>query len=398
MKITSKAIPRLFFSNTFWEKVTFSELFSESKGKNKQLTYSADKIISVATMSWKEASVDVREPYLKTYNFLKKGDIAFEGNKSKNFHSGRFVLNDLGDGIVSHVFVVFRPKINMDMNFWKYYIHDENVMGRILEKTTTKTTMMTSIVAKDFLKQKINIPALKEQKKIGLVISQVDNLIDLNKKKVDQLRNCKKLTLQRLFSVEWRFKGFSDPWEQRKLKELYQVYSGQTPSKKDPLNYSSTGTPWIRTTELNNYKIVSAQVFVSKAGLKGLHVLEKDSVLLAMYGGMNQIGRTGILTFPATINQALSAFEPNGYINPYFLLAELNVRVSEWKPLAASSRKDPNITKKDVENFMISYPSLEEQKEIASSYKLLSKLIVANEKKVDELKQLKKYLMQNMFV
>ncbi|WP_260340286.1 restriction endonuclease subunit S [Levilactobacillus parabrevis] len=169
-------------------------------------------------------------------------------------------------------------------------------------------------------------------------------------------------------------------WEQRKLGELYQVYSGKTPSKKGLKNYSSFGIPWIRTTELNNYEIIGANIFLSNNGVKNLRVLKKNSVLLAMYGGLSQIGRTGILMFPATINQALSAFEPNLNIDPYFLLAALNTRVSEWKPLAASSRKDPNITKSDVENFILGYPSLEEQVLISKIYKSFSETIVANER------------------
>ena len=106
-----------------------------------------DKIISVANMYFKPDARISDEEYLRTYNVFRLGDIAFEGNKSKNFAFGRFVENTIGDGIVSHVFVVFRP-LHHDHNlgYWKYAINNENVMGRILARCTKKTTMMTNLV------------------------------------------------------------------------------------------------------------------------------------------------------------------------------------------------------------------------------------------------------------
>ena len=67
-------------------------------------------------MSWKTNVRISSEDYLATYNVLRKGDIAFEWNKSKKFSFGRFVENDIGDGIVSHVFVVFCSKVSPIMS------------------------------------------------------------------------------------------------------------------------------------------------------------------------------------------------------------------------------------------------------------------------------------------
>ena len=122
-------------------------------------------------------------PYMRTYNIFRVGDIAFEGHKSKIYSYGRFVENDIGDGIVSHVFDVFRPVKMLDLYFWKYIVNNENVMGPILRKTTTKATMMNNLVAKDFLKAEIIIPSDDEQQKIGSFFKYLDELITLHQRR-----------------------------------------------------------------------------------------------------------------------------------------------------------------------------------------------------------------------
>lgn len=196
---------------------------------------------------------------------------------------------------------------------------------------------------------------------------------------------------------EIRFPGFTEDWEQRKLGELYETYSGMTPLRSDLSNFENPDTPWIKTTDLRNNAITFNEEKISNKASKKLKLLPKGTVLIAMYGGFNQIGRTGILTYPATINQALTALQPLKEITPYFLLTELNYRVNDWKRLAASSRKDPNITKKDVENFNFYFPKLDEQIEIGSFFKSLDSTIVLYQRKLDLLKETKKGFLQKMF-
>ncbi|MCT3569406.1 restriction endonuclease subunit S, partial [Levilactobacillus brevis] len=136
---------------------------------------------------------------------------------------------------------------------------------------------------------------------------------------------------------------------------------------------------------------------ISAKAANKLKVLPVNTVLIAMYGGFNQIGRTGLLTYPATINQALTALEPNDSISPYFLLTELNYRVNDWKKFAASSRKDPNITKRDIDNFMINFPTQQEQQKLGEFFTSIDNLIAANQRKLDLLKEQKKGYLQKMF-
>ena len=170
------------FTDT-WEQRKFSELYEKVSRKN-DLTYGKDDIISVANMYFKEDSYITDESYLLTYNIFELGDIAFEGNKSKNYAHGRFVENTIGNGIVSHVFDVFKPIMKpYDLQFWKYAINNEQLMGGILLRSTKASTMMTNLVANDFLQETFLTPTYPEQKKIGAFFQQLDNLITLHQRK-----------------------------------------------------------------------------------------------------------------------------------------------------------------------------------------------------------------------
>lgn len=194
------SVPEIRFSGFTedWEQRKLGELYEKVNEKN-DLSFGADKIISVANMYFKEDVKESNEDYMRTYNVMRLGDIAFEGNKSKNFSHGRFVENTIGDGIVSHVFDVFRPVMNYDLLFWKYLVNNENVMGRIMTRCTKASTMMTNLVAKDFLNEDILVPTIEEQSKIGECIDKIDHLITLHQRKCDELQNIKKYMLQNMF-------------------------------------------------------------------------------------------------------------------------------------------------------------------------------------------------------
>lgn len=194
-----------------------------------------------------------------------------------------------------------------------------------------------------------------------------------------------------------RFHEFDNIWTKSKLGEIYEVYSGNTPSRSNNRNYQNGEIPWIKTTDLNNSIIFANEEKISLHGAKKLRVLPKNSVLIAMYGGFNQIGRTGILSYPATINQALAALVPVNEIDPNFLLNFLNFKKESWRNVAASSRKDPNITKNDVEKFIISFPSLPEQSAIGSLFRTLDELLASYKVNLTNYQSLKATMLYKMF-
>ena len=182
-----------------WTSYSFYELFKKSTIKN-DLRYGSDRIISVANMYFIPNTYLTDTEYLKTYNIMKVGDIAFEGNKSKKFSYGRFVENTIGDGIVSHVFQVFSPKKKEhDVYYWKYAINNENVMKGILGRCTKSSTMMTDLVVKDFLAESILVPSYEEQVLIGKFFFKLDNQIALQTQRLEKLKQIKSACLDKMF-------------------------------------------------------------------------------------------------------------------------------------------------------------------------------------------------------
>ena len=188
-------------------------------------------------------------------------------------------------------------------------------------------------------------------------------------------------------------------WEVKRLGEIGKITSGCTPLRSN-LEYHSNGEIyWIKTTDLNNGIIIDTEEKITQKALKetSLKILPIGTVLVAMYGGFNQIGRTGLLGIEATINQALSAILcDKKIICNYYLLSWLNSNVGVWKSFAGSSRKDPNITSKDVADFPFLLPPLPEQQKIAE---ILSVWDEANEKQTQLIAQLetrKRGLMQQL--
>ncbi|BBF79065.1 restriction endonuclease subunit S [Acinetobacter ursingii] len=196
-----------------------------------------------------------------------------------------------------------------------------------------------------------------------------------------------------------RFKEFDGDWFQSKIGEIFQVTSGSTPLRSDNRFFENADIAWVKTTDLNNGLIEKTEEKISQIALKetSVKILPKGTVFVAMYGGFNQIGRTGLLVHEAACNQALSAIYPNEKIDSYFLLTFLNHKVDDWKNFAASSRKDPNITKSDVLAFPLKYPVKEEQTKIAAFLSAVDEKISQLTQKHELLSQYKQGMMQKLF-
>jgi type I restriction enzyme S subunit len=152
-----------------------------------------------------------------------------------------------------------------------------------------------------------------------------------------------------------------------KIRDFAKVTSGSTPSRSKHEEYFQGGTlPWVKTMDLTNGPIASTNERITSLAAKTCKPYQKGTVLVAMYGGFKQIGRTGLLIYDASINQALSAIDVNRTkCTPEYLIQYLNHNVMQWRRFAASSRKDPNITSADVRAFEVTLPPLSEQKAIA---------------------------------
>lgn len=164
-----------------WEQRKLGELYQKNTEKNEDLI-GYDKTISIATMTYKGEGNGASDNSLRAYKVLRTGDLAFEGHTNKEFRYGRFVANDIGIGIMSPRFSTLRPKNDMPIIFWKYYIHYEPVMKSVLVNSTKAGTMMNELVISEFMTQPIFIPSYEEQKKIGAYLDQIDQLITLHQR------------------------------------------------------------------------------------------------------------------------------------------------------------------------------------------------------------------------
>ena len=188
-------------------------------------------------------------------------------------------------------------------------------------------------------------------------------------------------------------------WEVVRLGEVFQVSSGATPLRQNKLFWENPTIQWVKIGDLNNSFIISTEEKISLLALKKTtcKLLPKNTLLIAMYGGFNQIGRTGILSIEATTNQAISALIPkNNKISPIFVNACLLLNKEKWKEFAISSRKDPNITKTDIEKFQIPLPPLAEQEKIAQILGVWDKGISVLKSLIEAKTKRKKALMQRL--
>lgn len=378
-----------------WEQRKFSELYARSSEKNDG-SIGMDKNITVATMQFKnDVKVSTTE-YLKTYYTFKLGDIAFEGHQSKEFRYGRFVENDIGNGIVSHIFAVFRPIQEYDLYFWKYAINNETLMQRILARSTKASTMMHDLVTNDFLNETFLVPSVKEQKQIGAFLNKLDNIITLHQRKCEQTKKLKKYMLQKMFPrngakvPEIRFDGFTYDWEQRKLGDVFKEYSEKNHTELSALTIIQGGGTVKRedsdrnlmydTSNLSNYKMVRKDDFI-------VH-------LRSFEGGLEKSSLDGIIS-PA-YHTFHSDMADSRFYYPYFRSYEFikHKLVSHVYGI----RDGRSIDIDGMKTIEIPYTSIEEQRKIGDYLDCLDHLITLHQRKCDELKKMKKYMLQNMFI
>ena len=387
-----------------WEQRKFSELYEKVSRKN-DLTYGKDDIISVANMYFKEDSYITDESYLLTYNIFELGDIAFEGNKSKNYAHGRFVENTIGNGIVSHVFDVFKPIMkHYDLQFWKYAINNEQLMGGILLRSTKASTMMTNLVANDFLQETFLVPTYPEQHKIGVFFQELDNLITLHQRKLEKLKLVKKSMLEKMFpkngsSVpEIRFNGFTDDWEQRKLGDIVKEVTRNEPT---------TDAPIMMITANNGFIEQSERYAFNNAGesLKKYILLEKGE--LAYNHGASKLRPYGSCFALTTRENARIPFVYHCFSaaaqNSEFLSIELNgadVENQLRRIVSSGARMDGllNISFQEYASVSVLLPSIKEQDKIASFFANIDNLITLHQRKVEKLQIMKKSMLEKMFV
>lgn len=376
-----------------WKSLKLGKLFDERSEANcaelELLSVTATRgIIPRSEIEGKDNSNEDKSKYLK----VCKGDIAYN---TMRMWQGVSALSDY-EGIVSPAYTVLAPKDDVCAKYFAYLFKLPHTVFNFYRYSQGIVDDQRSLKYRNFIRVTANIPPLAEQRAIAEILTTTDRLIALKERLIAAKRKQKRWLMSQLLTGKLRLPGFSGAWESVRLGEMYHIYSGQTPYRGDPANYENSTTAWVKTTDLNNSSVVSNEESISDKAAKKMKTLPVGTVLIAMYGGFNQIGRTGMLSYPATINQAISALPPINEVNPYFLISVLNIRVGYWRRIAASSRKDPNITKKDVASFILHYPTLPEQQAIAAVLTAADREIELLTREMEQERQIKEYLMQQL--
>jgi type I restriction enzyme S subunit len=306
--------------------------------------------------------------------------------------------------MVSPAYVVLAPHQDVRPEFYGYFFKLDSSLRLFTSHARGANKDRLRLYYDSFAKTPLPHPSLAEQQKIAECLTSLDECIAAQGKKVDALAAHKKALMQQLFPREGesaprlRFPEFRNAgeWEPTTLGELGKISSGTTPARANSEFFEGGTIPWVKTTDLNNSVItVTEECITTKAAAR---INPVGSVLVAMYGGFKQIGRTGILGVPAATNQAMSVLVVDGAkALPVYVLTWLNAKVDDWKRIASSSRKDPNVTGSDVAGFPIQLPSTVEQQRIAACLGSLDARLAAESAKLAALKTHKKGLMQQLF-
>lgn len=387
-----------------WVEKFFEELYTRCIEKN-DLSFEADKIISVANMFYRSSVASSSDEYMRTYNIMRLGDIAYEGNKSANYAYGRWVENYIGDGIVSHVFEVLRPKSKYDLLFWKYAINNECIMRHILLRCTKKATMMTNIVVSDFLKQKIDVPSIEEQYKIGLFLQSIDSTITQREKELEKLKNIKRALLEKLFPQNGekvpalRFKEFTEEWGEVALGSIADRVTTKNSSKAYTETFTNSAEHGIMSqSDFFDHAIANQE------NITGYYVVQENDFVynpriskLAPVGPINRnkLGRTGV------VSPLYTVFRPKNvsveYLEVFFIQNSWN-KFMNFNGNSGARLDRFSISDAIFWQMPIQYPQIEEQQKTAKLITTLSNLLSLREKQLTLLKHTKQALLEQMFV
>ena len=388
-----------------WEQRKFSDMYEVNNERNTDCKLGYDRTLSIATMTFNGGN-GAADDSLNGYKVIRVGDIAFEGHANKVHAYGRFVLNDAGDGLMSPRFSCLRPIVEQRYSFWKYYIPYEETMRPILVKATKSGTMMNELVPDDLMRESILVPCLAEQEAIGDCLSQLDSLITLHQRKYDKLVVFKKSMLEKMFpkdgeSVpEIRFAGFTDPWEQRKLGDYVVVSTAKNAdgrfNKEDVLSVSG------------EYGIVNQIAFQGRsfAGSSVLNygivntgdIVYTKSPLNSNPYGIIKVNK-GI---PGIVSTLYAVYRPQDNVHTNFIQVyfEQHERMNNYMhPLVNKGAKnDMKVTAENALKGVVTFPSREEQVIISEFFDRLDSLITLHQRKLELLQNIKKSLLDKMFV
>lgn len=296
-----------------------------------------------------------------------------------------------------------RVKSDDSPKFISHYMRTDNFKNKVIFPLIA-TSSQPALSMENIRKFMINMPKNRdEQDRLAEYFESLDHIITLHQRKCDDTKELKKYMLQKMFPKngekfpEIRFKGFTEAWEQRKLGELAEIVGGGTPSTSVN-SYWDGDIDWYAPAEIGEQiYLESSQRKITEEGLNksSAKILPIGTVLFTSRAG---IGKTAILQKEGCTNQGFQSIVPNKEkLDSYFIFTR-SEELKRYGETVGAGSTFVEVSGKQMANMELMMPkTMPEQQQIGEFFTNLDNLITLHQRKCDTLKELKKYMLQNMF-
>lgn len=324
---------------------------------------------------------------IKNYQVLK-GDVLFTRTSEtvEEIGTTAVIIEDLKDTVFSGFVLRGRPKNKLlDIEFCRYCFSSVIVRKQILTTASYTTRALTN--GRLLSEVQIPLPPTKaEQTAIATALNDADALIQKLEQLISKKRNIKSGAMQELLRPK-------EGWEEKKLGEVANFFSGGTPSTSIS-SYYGGDIPWITSSDLNKEKIFEVEGKITEEGLRNSSAkrVKKGTLLLALYGAT--AGVTAMTFIDAAINQAVLAIEPHSD-NSDFLFYKFSY-LKSWIVNTFTQGGQANLSANIIKALELKFPNLEEQTRIAQILSDMDNEIQELEKQLEKYKMLKQGMMQSL--
>lgn len=307
--------------------------------------------------------------------------------------------------IASHRFPMYKPKKNIvDLDYIKEYFITKRGQNVLILASPGGAGRNKTLGQKEFAKSVVKLPSLPEQQKIAEFLSTIDTVIEKQKETVSAWEERKKGVMQKLFNQEVRFKaddGSDFPeWEEKKLCECGRFYTGVGFSEK----YQGHKGLDVDVYKVSDMNIVGNEKYMTLSNntvddsivrQMKTKVITSKCLVFAKVGAAIYGERKRITTKPFLIDNNMMAFEPYSCLNIEYLHSwSCSVKFSQYAQVGAL----PSYNSSDIGIIKIHIPCLTEQQKIADCLSSLDEVIEKQKATLAVWEELKKGLLQQMFV
>ena len=319
-------------------------------------------------------------------NEVEVGDVFFTTSSETPEEVGMssILLEKRGKTYLNSFCFGFRPSEKIDSYYLAYMLRSESTRAKII--LLAQGISRYNISKNKVMEIAVSLPSLDEQKMIGQYFSQLDNLITLHQRKFEKLTNVKKSMLEKMFPQNGssypiiRFKGFTDPWEQRKVSDLAEkTYGGGTPTTSNEA-YWNGDIPWIQSSDVVDGKLlgVEPRKWITQDGLNNsaAQLIPGNSIAIITRVG---VGKLAFMPYSYATSQdflSLSKLNAEPLFTVYACYKKLQ---SELNAVQGTSIK--GITKDELLAKNIMIPRYAEQQQIGAFFKQLDHLITLHQRK-----------------